>query len=297
MLRAAAARCRGRRRVARRLAAPERSWAVRVPGAAGAAVAGVLRRHRDGRSRCSSSRVSRCARGRRWAGPGAAAVATRCRVRVRHFALALEATPPMPDRALRFTRDAGRGVPPVRAGLARAALASAPRARRARFAARRSRSCGPGRATCTIRRRTSCERFPRRVPTGSCPTRATARPADHRHARGIDGHMASDATFTVLPEGDGELPTRRRSTLPNTMFATIDSRRGLRRRPSPTSPPSPDYVVLVHRDTREFGVGSSTRSALRRQAEWIGAALPPGRHVRRRRSTRATCSGRNSRAY
>jgi hypothetical protein len=73
----------------------------------------------------------------------------------------------------------------------------------------------------------------------------------------IDGHMAPDATFTVVPEGIMlNFLTRRRSTLPNTTFMTIDFQAWPEAQAAADfAADPPDYVVLVHRDTREFGVG------------------------------------------
>jgi hypothetical protein len=69
--------------------------------------------------------------------------------------------------------------------------------------------------------------------------------------------MAPDATFTAVPEGIMlNYLTRRRSPVSFTTFMTVDflawgedeALRELEAAP-------PDYIVIVHKDTREFGVG------------------------------------------
>jgi hypothetical protein len=92
----------------------------------------------------------------------------------------------------------------------------------------------------------------------------------------IDGNMARDATFTAVPEGIMlNFLTRRRSTVSFTTFMTVDflawggedeALRELQAAP-------PDYVVVVHKDTREFGVGFFGRDPRygRLVMDWVNA--------------------------
>ena len=95
----------------------------------------------------------------------------------------------------------------------------------------------------------------------------------------IDRNMAPDATFTAVPEGIMlNYLTRRRSTVSFTTFMTVDflawgedeALRELQAAP-------PDYVVVVHKDTREFGVGFFGRDPRygKLVMDWIDANYRP----------------------
>lgn len=95
----------------------------------------------------------------------------------------------------------------------------------------------------------------------------------------IERNMAPEATFTAMPEGIMlNFLTRRRSPVSFTTFMTVDflawgedtAVRELQAAP-------PDYVVVVHKDTREFGVGLFGRDPRygKLVMDWVNAHYRP----------------------